>query len=218
MSTPPQYTPTEELANSITHGVGALLSVAGLVVLTVFAALRGNAWHVVGVTIFGSSLVVLYTASTLYHSVSAPRTKHWFRVLDHSAIFLLIAGSYTPFTLVNLRGPMGWTLFGIVWGLAVIGVALQAGVIKRGATLSILLYLTMGWIVIVAIKPLIASMEVGGLRLLVAGGLSYTAGIAFFVWRSLKFNHAIWHIFVMGGSVCHFFAVMFYVIPNGTPI
>jgi hemolysin III len=209
-----QYSAAEEIANSVTHGVGALLSVAGLVILIVLASLRGTAWHVVGVSVFGSSLVVLYTASTLYHGIQGPRAKRWLRAMDHSAIFLLIAGTYTPFTLVNLRGPWGWSLFGAIWGLALLGVILQLGVIKRGAVLSVLLYLAMGWIVTIAIKPLIASVEPGGLALLVAGGLAYTVGVIFYAWRSLKFGHAVWHGFVLAGSVSHFFAVLLYVIPR----
>ena len=208
------YSRAEEIANSVTHGLGAILSIAGLVVLIVLASLRGTAWHIVGVSVFGGSLVILYSASAIYHGVSAPRVKHWFRVMDHAAIFLLIAGTYTPFTLVNLRGPWGWSLFGTVWGLAAVGVILQTGVIKRGATASVLLYLAMGWIIVLAIKPLMTSVESGGLVLLVAGGLSYTVGVIFFAWRKLPFGHAVWHGFVLAGSVSHFFAVLLYVIPK----
>lgn len=209
------YSKAEEIANSVTHGLGAILSIAGLVVLVVLASVRGTAWHVVGVSVFGGSLIILYSASALYHGLTSPRIKRWFRIMDHSAIFLLIAGTYTPFTLVNLRGPWGWALFGTVWGLAVVGVILQTGVIKRGATASVLLYLAMGWIIVLAVKPLTASVESGGLALLVAGGLFYTVGVIFFAWRSLRFGHAVWHGFVLAGSICHFIAVLRYVIPRG---
>lgn len=208
-----RYTLGEEIANSISHGAGAALAVAGLVVLTVLAALRGSAWHVVGCTIFGATLVLLYTASTLYHAIPHPRAKAVLRVLDHSAIFLLIAGTYTPFTLVTLRGPWGWALFGVVWGLAVLGIVLQAGLLRVHAAVSVLLYVGMGWAVVVAIKPLIAALAPGGLALLVIGGVAYTAGITFYGWRRLPYHHAAWHGFVLAGSVLHYFAVLFYVIP-----
>lgn len=209
-----RYTLGEEIANSVTHGIGALLSVAALVLLVVFASLRGTAWHVVSVSVYGATLVVLYTTSTLYHSLTAPTAKRVFRALDHASIFLLIAGTYTPFTLVNLRGPWGWSLLGTVWGLATLGVVLQMGVLRRGAIASVVLYIAMGWSVTVAIKPLIAALAPGGLALLVAGGLAYTAGVAFYAWGKLKFGHAVWHLFVLLGSILHFLAVFFYVIPG----
>lgn len=181
--------------------------------LVVFATSRGDAWHVVSVAVFGATLVVLYAASTFYHALPSPRTKKFFRALDHSAIYLLIAGTYTPFTLVNLRGGWGWTLFGLVWGLATLGVVLEVTAKTRMKVFSLVLYVGLGWLVAIAIKPLLAAVATGGLVLMVAGGLAYTGGVVFYASRRIPFNHAIWHVFVLGGSVCHFFAVLFYVIP-----
>jgi len=209
----PRYSPGEEIANSVTHGVGTVLSIAGLAVLATFASLYGNAWHIVACSLFGATLVLSYTTSTLYHSIQRPRAKRVLRMLDHSAIFLLIAGTYTPFMLVNLNGPWGWSLFGTIWGLAVLGIAFQATMLRRWASLSTALYVAMGWVVVIAIKPLLASVAAGGMVLLVLGGAAYTAGVGFYVWRRLPYNHMIWHIFVLAGSILHFFAVLFYVIP-----
>jgi hemolysin III len=207
------YSLAEEIAHAITHGLGLLLSIAGLVVLIVFAALRGNAWHVVSVSVYGSTLVLLYSASTFYHALPAPRVKRVFRTLDHAAIYLLIAGTYTPFMLVNLRGGWGWALFGVVWGLALLGVTLEAVAGQRVRVLSVVLYLGLGWLVAIAVRPLMQSVESGGLVLLVAGGLAYSAGVIFYGWKRLPYHHAVWHLFVMAGSLLHFFAVLFYVIP-----
>jgi hemolysin III len=208
-----QYTLGEEIAHCITHGAGALLAIAGLAILTAFASLKGDAWHVVSVSLYGATLVLLFTSSTLYHGIAAPRAKAVLRHLDHAAIFLLIAGTYTPFALVNLRGPWGWTIFAVIWTLAIGGVLMQTRLTRRAKWVNALLYVLMGWLVIVAIKPLAAAVETGGLVLLVAGGLAYTLGTAFYVWKRLKFHHAIWHGFVLLGSALHFFAVLFYVIP-----
>ena len=207
-----RYTLGEEIANSITHGVGGLLAIGGLAVLTTFAALRGSAWHVVACSIFGATMVLLYTVSTLYHGIQHRRAKAVLRVLDHSAIFLLIAGTYTPFTLVNLRGPWGWSLFGVIWGLALLGIVFQIGLLRR-PVVSVLLYIAMGWTVLVAMKPLVGAVAPGGLVLLVSGGLAYTVGIVFYAWRRLPYGHAVWHLFVLAGSVLHFFAILFYVVP-----
>jgi hemolysin III len=212
-----RYSVAEEIAHAITHGVGLLLSIAALVVLVVFATLRGDAWHIVSCSIYGSTLVVLYAASTFYHALPSPKAKSVFRILDHAAIYLLIAGTYTPFTLVNLRGPWGWALFGVVWGLALFGVVLEATAKQRVRILSLVLYLGLGWLVAIAVKPLLAAVATGGLLLLLAGGLSYTGGVVFYVWRRLPYHHAIWHVFVMAGSTFHFFAVWWYVIPKGAP-
>jgi hemolysin III len=209
-----RYSLGEEIANSVSHGVGALLAVTGLVVLTVLAALRGNAWHIVGCSVFGAALVLLYTTSTLYHGIQHPRAKAVLRVLDHSAIFILIAGTYTPFALVSLHGPWGWSLFGVIWGLAVLGIVLQMGVLGRGTAVSVLLYLGMGWVVVIAIKPLLDAVAPGGLTLLLIGGLAYTAGTVFYAWRRLPYHHAVWHGFVLLGSASHFFAILFYIIPT----
>jgi len=204
----------EEIANSVTHGVGAALAIAGLAVLVTVAARRGTAWHVVGCSIFGATLVLLYLASTLYHAIPAPRAKRVLQALDHGGILFLIAGTYTPFTLVTLRGPWGWTLFGVVWGLAVLGILLDVLAPRRRA-LAVALYLVMGWAVVVALRPLVGAMASGGVTLLVFGGLAYTAGVAFYVWRRLPYHHALWHGFVLAGSTAHFFAVFLYVVPRG---
>ncbi|MDW7740573.1 MAG: hemolysin III family protein [Bacillota bacterium] len=202
-----------EIANSITHGIGALLAVAGLVLLVVFAAIKGNAWHVVSFSIYGTTLVLLYVASTLYHSFQEPKLKYIFRIIDHSAIYLLIAGTYTPFTLVTLQGSTGWVLFGVIWGLAITGILYKAFFINRHVVISTLFYLLMGWLIIFSIKDLISSLPVNGLVLLGAGGLSYTLGMIFYAGRERLLMHAIWHLFVLGGSICHFFAVFLYVLP-----
>ncbi len=203
----------EEIANSITHGVGLLLSIAGLVALVILAAKKGSAWHVVSVSVYGATLVLLYAASTAYHAARSRRWKHFFRIVDHSSIYLLIAGTYTPFTLVNLRGPWGWTLFGLVWGLAAAGILFKIWFVDHFAFLSTAVYLAMGWMAVIAIRPVFAAVPSGGRLWLLAGGLSYTIGVAFFAWNKLPYNHTIWHLFVLGGSVSHFFAVMYYVLP-----
>jgi hemolysin III len=200
----------EELANRLTHGMGAVLAVAGLAVLAIAASRHGTARAVVGCVVFGASLVLLYLASTLYHSVGHPGAKAALRVLDHSAIFLLIAGTYTPFTLVSLRGPWGWSLFGVVWGLAITGITLRLALRRRPTALFVSLYLAMGWCVVVAAKPLLAALAPGGIALLVAGGLAYSAGVVFYVSRR-PYHHAIWHVFVLAGSAFHYAAVLLYV-------
>ena len=209
-----RYSLGEELAHSITHGIGVALSIAGLVLLVTLAATRGDAWHVVSCSIFGATLVFLYTASTLYHSITHPGAKKVLRVFDHAAIFLLIAGTYTPFTLVTLRGGWGWSLFVIVWGLALVGIVFKIAAKNRFRFLSVLLYLAMGWLVLIAIEPMVTSMPKPGLILLLAGGLCYTLGVIFYAWKRLPYGHAVWHLFVLAGSICHFFAVLLYVIPR----
>jgi hemolysin III len=212
-----RYSIGEEIANAVTHGIGALLSIAGLAVLVSFAALYGDAWHVVSTSIFGATLVLLYAASTAYHSVWHRQTKRILQRLDHAAIFLLIAGTYTPFALVNMRGPWGWTLLVIVWSLALLGIVLQLFPRRRNERLSLILYLGTGWMALAAIKPFLAGVETGGLILLLIGGLAYTLGIIFYVWQQLRYHHAIWHGFVLAGSTFHFFAVLFYVVPDAPP-
>jgi len=214
----PQYSRGEEIANSITHGIGVVLSIAGLSVLTSFASVFGSAWHIVSCSIYGATQILLYTASTLYHSIPYPRAKEILRVFDHSAIYLLIAGTYTPFTLVSLRGPWGWTIFGVVWGIAIVGILLRAWWMRKALTgqkaiWRTLPYIGMGWIAIIAIKPLLDALAPGGLAFMLAGGLAYTLGSIFYAWKKLPYHHAIWHLFVMAGSAFHFFAVLFYVIP-----
>jgi hemolysin III len=211
--TVPQYRPAEELANSITHGIGAVLSIGALGILTAFASLFGNAWHIVSCSIFGATLILLYTTSTLYHSIQIPEAKTVLRVLDHAAIFLLIAGTYTPFLLVNIHGPWGWSLFGVVWTIALLGVIFQVSLLRRWPVASVGLYVGMGFLILVAIKPLVASLTPDGLRLLIAGGLAYILGLVFYGWRRLPYHHAVWHLFVLAGSTFHFFSILFYVIP-----
>lgn len=210
---PRRYSPAEEIAHSLTHGVGLLLGIAALILMVVISASHGTAVHVVSSAVFGTTLILLYATSTLYHALPPGPAKRVFRVLDHAAIFLLIAGTYTPFTLVTMRGPWGWSLFGIVWGSALSGILLEAFTGGRGRRLQLALYLAMGWSVVAAVRPLVQRLETGGLVLLVAGGLAYTAGILFYLRRSLRFHHAIWHVFVLAGSICHFFAVLLYVMP-----
>jgi len=173
----------------------------------------GNTWHLVSCSIFATTLILQYAFSTLYHSIQVPRAKSIMRVLDHSAIFLLIAGTYTPFMLVNLRGVWGWTLFAVVWSLALLGVLFQVSLLRRWQGISLSLYIGMGWVVVIAIKPMLDSVATGGLILLLSGGLAYTSGVIFYLWKSLRYHHAIWHGFVLLGSILHFFAVLFYVIP-----
>ena len=208
MAGPTRYSPGEEIANSITHGVGWLASVAGLAALVTLAVSSGGALRVVSCAVFGTTLVLLYAASTLYHALPNPRAKRVFRVLDHSAIFLLIAGTYTPLALVALGGGGGWARFGCGGFLAVVGVLLSTLAHGRWRWLSMVLYLAMGWLVVVAIKPLVAALDAPSLVMVVAGGLAYTGGLAFYGWRRLPYSHAVWHVFVLTGSVCHFFAVL----------
>lgn len=203
----------EEIAASVTHGIGLALGVVGLAVLVVLAALKGSAWHIVSCSVYGVTLVFLYAASTLYHSIRSPRLKRILKVVDHSAIYLLIAGTYTPFTLVILRGGWGWTLFGLVWGLSLLGILFKIFFVDHFKVVSTSLYLVTGWLVVAALKPLVALMPSGGILWLLAGGVIYTVGVGFYAWRKLPFNHAIWHVFVLAGSICHYFAVLFYVLP-----
>lgn len=206
------YTFAEEVFNSLTHGVGALLGIAGLVILLVFAAIDGNAWKIVSSALFGASMVFLYTSSTLYHAVSG-RKKVILNKIDHAAIYVLIAGTYTPFMLVTLRGPWGWSLFGAIWGLTVAGIVFKLYFYTpKLRTLSALLYIVMGWLVIVATRPLLENLSSGGLWWLLAGGVSYTAGVVFYLWKKLPFGHGIWHLFVLGGTVCHYFAILLHVV------
>jgi hemolysin III len=202
------FTGWEEAMNTITHGIGAGLSIAALVILIVASAQHGTPWHVVGFTIFGSMLVLLYMASTLYHGVQQVRAKEILRKFDQGAIFLLIAGSYTPFLLTVLRGPWGWSLFGVIWALAIYGIIsrfLQGGTVPKG---GLVVYILMGWLVVVALKPLIAAAPLSSLIWLLIGGVAYTTGVIFYAWERLPFGHAVWHLFVMAGSISHFFAVL----------
>ncbi len=201
------------LANAITHGVGAMLAVAGAIYL-VFASLRGTAWHVVSCTIFAATLVLVYLCSTLYHSLVRTRARHVLQILDHSAIYLLIAGTYTPFTLVSLRGPVGWILFSLVWALAIAGVIFKSFATGRFPVASALVYLFQGWFVVFAARPLIHAISWQGSLWLAAGGLAYTLGIVFFALDRHRYFHAAWHVFVLAGSAAHYFAILFYVVPR----
>lgn len=208
------WTDSEETVNSITHGIGLLLAVAGAVLLVVFSSIRGDAWTIVSCTIFGVGLVLLYANSTIYHALRSRTAKGVFHVLDHSAIFFLIAASYTPFTLTILRGPLGWTLFGLVWGGFVLGTLFKVFFTGRFKFLSIALYLIMGWAVLLAIRPVIGALPIDGLVLLAGGGIAYTLGAFIYAKKGIKYSHAVWHFYVLAGSIMHFFSIFLYVIPS----
>jgi hemolysin III len=210
---PRQYTAGEEIAASVTHGIGAALAIAGLVVALGTAALNGSTLHVLSTAVYGTSVVLLYLASTLYHAIQRPRAKRVLKVLDHAAIYLLIAGTYTPFTLITLRGPWGWSIFGVIWTLAIAGISLEAFWVARPKWTSVVIFVAMGWMGIIAIGPLIAGLAGPGLWLLIAGGVSYTVGTLFYVWTRARYTHAIWHLWVIAGSVCHYFAILYFVVP-----
>ncbi len=207
-----QYSTGEEILNSISHGAGAVFAACGTALLIVLAAFFSDAWGIVSSAVYGFSLIVLYTMSTLYHAITNARAKRVMRVLDHSSIFLLIAGTYTPISLVTLRGPLGWVVFGLVWGSAVIGIVFNAVSIERFKKLSLILYIASGWAVVIAAKPMIVTMRPGGLWLLLIGGLFYTGGIFFYVQKKRRWFHGIWHLFVLFGSVAHYLSILFYVI------
>ncbi len=204
----------EEFANCATHGVGLVLSLAGFVALVLLARAHGDAWHMASCAVYGASLVALYLASTLYHGARAPRAKRLFQALDHCGIYLLIAGTYTPFTLVTLRGPWGWTLFGLVWGLALAGILFRVVCGERHRPLAVASYVLLGWLCVVAVKPILELVPLGALAWIAAGGLVYTAGVFFFAAERIPHHHAIWHLFVLGGSICHYVAVLLYVLPS----
>ncbi|WP_054950106.1 PAQR family membrane homeostasis protein TrhA [Numidum massiliense] len=213
MATTHTYTRREEVANAITHGIGGLLSLAGLILLIVFASLKGTAVHIVSFTVYGVSMLLLYTASTLVHSFPEGKAKDILEIMDHSSIYIFIAGTYTPIVLTVLDGTLGWTLFGIVWGIALFGVVFKLFFTKKFLFTSTLIYIAMGWIIVLAWRPLTANLSVEGIVLLVVGGVLYTVGTVFYMWRSFPFHHAVWHLFVLGGSVTHFFAILLYVLP-----
>jgi hemolysin III len=204
----------EEIAHSIIHGIGAILAIAGLVILIVNTTACGSARHIVSCSIFGATLVLLYSASTLYHGIQHPKAKKVLRVIDHSSIYLLIAGTYTPFTLINMQGTWGWSLFGVIWLAALLGIVLQFSPLRRFSSIRLILYVAMGWAALVAIKPLSASVPMSALILIVAGGLSYTVGIVFYLWHRLPYHHAIWHVFVLSGSALHYIAVLLSMKPH----
>ncbi len=203
----------DERLNVLTHGIGAAFAVTALTQLAVMASLYGTVWHIVSFSIFGAALLILYTASTVYHSVQNPTAKRVLQRIDHASIYILIAGTYTPFTLVAIRGALGWTVFGIIWGCTLLGILIEIFRRTRVDWLETLCFIFMGWLAIIAIKPLCTVLPVGGIVWLVLGGLLYTGGTIFYLAERLPFNHAIWHLFVLGGSICHFIAVLVYLLP-----
>ncbi|MCG7376966.1 MULTISPECIES: hemolysin III family protein [Paenibacillus] len=207
------YSRREEVANAVTHGIGAALSVAALVLLIVFSSMKGTAWHVVSFTIYGITMLMLYTNSTLVHALKEGKAKDLFEFFDHSSIYLFIAGTYTPFLFIAVRGTLGWTLFGVIWGIALFGVIFKAFFTKKFLFMSTIFYIAMGWLIVIAWQPLVAAIPSGGIVLLVTGGLMYTLGTLFYVWRGFPYHHAIWHLFVLAGSILHFFAVLLYLTP-----
>lgn len=200
----------EEIANSITHGIGAALSITALVILVVLTSRRGDAWRIVSFSIYGATLVFLYLSSTLYHSLTNPKIKNIFRIMDHLAIYLLIAGSYTPITLTFMRGAWGWTLFGIVWGIAIGGITVTVLLLDKLKILMVLSYVAMGFLIIIAFKPMMQMLPRGMIIWLFIGGVCYILGIIFYLWKRLPYHHPIWHLFVLGGSISHFFGILFY--------
>jgi hemolysin III len=208
------YSKAEEIANRLTHGAGALLSLIGVSMLIALAIGQHDTSRVVAASIYGGSMVTFYSLSTAYHSVSKPVIRYVFRILDHSAIFIMIAGSYTPFSMITLRGPWGWSILGIVWGVSVLGIVLKIFTVHRLRYLGPLLYIALGWLVLIALKPLTAALAANGVALLFWGGGAYTVGVLFYLWDRIPFNHAIWHLFVLAGSACHFGAIFYYVTPR----
>jgi hemolysin III len=202
------FSKREEIANAIIHGIGALLSVAALVLLIVSSVTQGTVWHIVSFTLFGASMVLLYVSSTLVHGFPTGRVKDFFEIMDHSSIYFFIAGTYTPFLFLAVKGTLGWTLFGIVWGLAIAGTVFKSYFVKRFLHTSTLLYVVMGWLIVFAWGPLQQNVTHQGIILLVVGGVLYTFEAIFYVWRGFTYHHAVWHIFVLAASVLHFFAVM----------
>jgi hemolysin III len=201
---------SEEIANSISHGLGLVLALIAVPFLVLAAMEAGSLRFVVGVSVFGGTMVLLYLASTLYHALTHEEAKRLFRLFDHSAIFLLIAGTYTPFALGVLRGPLGWSLLAVVWLLAIVGITLKINKRTRHSRISIALYVIMGWLALVAVKPMVMLIPVPGILLIFAGGIAYTGGLAFFAAHRIRYNHFIWHLFVIAGTTCHFFAVLWY--------
>ncbi len=207
------YPLVEEVINSLTHAIGLLLSIAGTAVLVASASVQGDPWKIVSFSVFGASLALLYGASMLYHGSRRPHWRAIYKMLDHCAIFALIAGTYTPFLLVNMRGTVGWTLFGVIWGLAFAGIILKLRFGNRYKLARVGIYLAMGWLVMFASGELMDTVSPLGFWLLLAGGITYTAGVVFYLADRLPYNHAIWHLFVVGGSVCHFYAIYYAVLP-----
>jgi hemolysin III len=208
------YSEGEELANRCSHGIGALVSVIGVIALITLASRQHDVYRVVSACVYGGAMITFYCLSTAYHSVRSPYIRYIFRILDHASIYVMIAGSYTPFALVTLRGAWGWSLFGTVWGLGTAGAVMKIFTIHRLRFIGPILYIALGWIVVIAWKPLFAALPASGILLLFAGGVAYTVGVIFYLWDRLPYNHAIWHLFVLAGSACHFFSIYYYVIPR----
>ena len=207
------HTNAEELANVLTHGLGVVMSLIALPIMIWQAAMQGDPYKIVSVSIFGATMLLLYSASTIYHVVRHPGRKYRLRVVDHIAIYFLIAGTYTPFTLVAIRGAWGWSLFGVAWGLAVAGIIFKLFLTGRLQALSLGIYLGMGWLGVIAVKPVLEALPTAGVIWVVAGGLMYTLGVIFYAWRKIPHHHAVWHLFVLGGTLCHFVAIFWYVLP-----
>jgi len=203
------YSSNEERAHAITHGVGVLIGIAVLSLLVVFSSLRKSAWEVVSCAVYGTTFILLFLGSTLYHAAKNPRAKRVLKIIDHSAIYLLIAGTYTPYALAPLRGGLGWTIFGAIWGSALLGIAFKVFFTGRFKAVSLISYLFMGWFCVVAVKPLFRELNTAGFVFLAVGGLCYTVGAIFYVWKALPWSHTIWHLFVLAASVCHFFSILF---------
>ena len=208
MSEPETYSPDEELANSITHGIGFLIGIAVLLILVVYTGLHKSVWEIVSCSIYGATFIMLYLGSTLYHSARNPKIRRIMKIIDHSAIYLLIAGTYTPYALVPLQGVLGWSIFGAIWAAALVGIFFKAFFTGRFAWVSLSSYLFMGWFCVIAVKPLYRELTAAGFAFLVAGGLCYSVGAIFYAWKSLKWSHAVWHLFVLAGSLCHFFSIL----------
>ncbi|MFS0787295.1 hemolysin III family protein [Shouchella sp. 1P09AA] len=209
------FTKREEVANAVTHGIGTLLSIAALTLLIVYSSLYGTAWHVVTFTIYGVSMLLLYVSSTMVHSFPPGKAKDVFEILDHAAIYVFIAGTYTPIALILIEGALGWTMFGIVWGLAIGGTIFKIFFVKKFLFISTLIYLAMGWLAMIAIGPIFNALSTTGLWYLVIGGLFYSIGTIFYMWRGFRYHHAVWHLFVIAGSVFHFFLILHHVLPVG---
>lgn len=204
----------EEIANAVIHGIGAMLSIAGLVILIVYASLYGTAWHVVSFTIFGSTMVLLYISSTTLHALPEGKIKDLFEIFDHSSIYLFIAGTYTPISFIVIKGALGWTILGIIWGLAIGGIVFKSFFVKKYLFTSTILYILMGWMVVIGWGRIVENLNVNGIILLVIGGVFYTVGAIFYVWRGFKYHHAVWHLFVVAGTTAHFFCILFYLLPS----
>ena len=204
----PRQSLGEEIANAITHGVGIGLAIAALVILVVFAAKQSDTWKVVAFSIYGATMITLYLSSTLYHSFPQPRVKRFFRIMDHSSIFLLIAGTYTPITIGTMRGGWGWTLFGIIWGLTIAGICLKIFALGKLKTMSVAVYIIMSWMVVIAVRPLMAAAPHSFIICMLIGGAAYMLGVIFYVAKRMPYHHSVWHLFVLGGSICHFFGML----------